>query len=46
LLDHLGFFADDGGTRVADLRRPVIRNHTGLEVGALTAEARVLEEAR
>lgn len=46
LLDHLGFAADEEVERLADLRRPVIRNHAGLEVGALTAEARVLEPAR
>jgi hypothetical protein len=36
----------DEVARLADLRRPVVRNHAGLEVGSMTAEVRVLEAAR
>ena len=46
LLDQLGALDAGENAKLVDLRRPVIRNHAGLEVGAITAEVRVLEPAR
>jgi len=46
LLEQLEALDVDEMAWLADLRRPVIRNHAGLEVGSLTAEVRVLEPAR
>ena len=46
LLDHLEGLTMDDVAKLADLRRPVIRNHVGHEVGSLTAEIRVLEPVR
>jgi L-asparaginase II len=46
LLEHLEWLTTDDLAKLADLRRPVIRNHVGAEVGTLTAEIRVLEPAR
>ena len=46
LLDQLGALDAGENAKFADLRRPVIRNHAGLEVGSLTAEVRVLEPSR
>jgi hypothetical protein len=46
LLDQLGGLDADEMARLVDLRRPVFRNHAGLEVGSLTAEVRVLEPVR
>ena len=43
LLDHLEGLTMDDVAKLADLRRPVIRNYVGNEVGSLTAEVRVLE---
>ena len=46
LLEQLEVLSEDEMTKLADLRGPVIRNHAGLEVGSLTAQVRVLEQAR
>ena len=46
LLDQLGALDAGEIARLTELRRPVLRNHAGLEVGSLTAEVRVLESAR
>ncbi len=46
LLDQLQELTVDELERLSDLRRPIIRNHVGHEVGSLTAEIRVLEPAR
>ncbi len=46
LLEQLGALEPDEVGKLEDLKRPVIRNHAGHEVGFLTAEIRVLEPAR
>ena len=45
LLTQLEGLTMDEIARLADLKRPVIRNHVGHEVGSLTAEIHVLEPA-
>ncbi len=46
LLEQLGALEPDEVGKLEDLKRPVIRNHAGHEVGFLTAEIRVLEPVR
>ena len=45
LLEQLGELSGDELARLAESRRPVIRNHAGREVGALEAVVRVLAPA-
>lgn len=46
LLEQLGVLGGDEIARLAELRRPVIRNHAGVEAGAFTADFKVLEPSR
>jgi L-asparaginase II len=45
VLERLGELRDDVLGRLVDSRRPVIRNHAGLEVGSLEAVVKVLTPA-
>ena len=45
LLDHLGELSPAESERLADSRRPVLRNHAGREVGCLEADLQVLSPA-
>src|SRR5262245_17790202 len=45
LLDHLGFLSEGGRDRLQAAREPILRNHTGREVGRLVTTVEVLSPA-